>query len=210
MIATYSRALVLSALALLAVGCGSNSAQITPPPPPTPTPTSCVPASTPAFAYLLNHDDVSMYTVNSCTGVFTATIPPTISTFPSLVGSGDMVVDPSGRFLYVANLVSNVAGPSAISMYTINSSTGVLTPTTPPTVPTGWFPQGIAIDPAGKFVYTANTDDNTVSMFTVNASTGVLTPTTPASVAAGSNTAQVGHDPPCRVGCASDRPAPGC
>ena len=43
-------------------------------------------------------------------------------------------------------------------------------------------PQGIAIDPLGRFVYTANTDDSTVSMFTINQSTGVLTPTTPASV----------------------------
>jgi 6-phosphogluconolactonase (cycloisomerase 2 family) len=67
-------------------------------------------------------------------------------------------------------------------MYTINSTTGVLTPTTPATVPTEWFPQGIAIDPLGRFVYTANTDDSSVSMFTINQTTGVLTPTTPASV----------------------------
>ena len=67
-------------------------------------------------------------------------------------------------------------------MYTINPATGVLTPTTPATVPTGWFPQGIAIDPQGRFVYTANTDDSSVSMFTINQTTGVLTPTVPASV----------------------------
>jgi len=93
-----------------------------------------------------------------------------------------MVVDPQGRFAYVANLVSNASDLSTISMYTINSTSGVLTPTEPATVPTGWFPQGIAIDPLGRFVYTANTDDSTVSMFTVNQTTGVLSPTTPASV----------------------------
>ncbi len=93
-----------------------------------------------------------------------------------------MVADPLGRFAYVANLVSNVSGPSSISMYTINPATGVLTPTTPATVSTGWLPQGIAIDPLGRFVYTANTDDSTVSMFTINQTTGVLTPTTPAFV----------------------------
>ena len=205
MILTYLRAVVLSALVLLAAGCGSNPAQSTPPP--TPTSAPCVPASNPAFAYLLNSDKitVSMYTVNSCTGAFTATTPPTIPTFPSLVGSEDMVVDRSGKFLYVANLVSNVVSPSAISMYSINSSTGVLTPTAPPTVTSGWFPQGIAIDPAGKFVYTANTDDNTVSMFTVDAGTGVLTPTTPASVVAGSNTVQVVVDPSGRFVYAANR-----
>lgn len=93
-----------------------------------------------------------------------------------------MVVDPRGRFAYVANLVSNATDLSTISMYTINSTTGVLSPTTPATVPTGWFPQEIAIDPLGRFVYTANSDDSSVSMFTINQSTGVLTPTTPATV----------------------------
>ncbi len=67
-------------------------------------------------------------------------------------------------------------------MYTVNVTTGELTPTTPATVPTGWFPQEIAIDPLGRFVYTVNTDDSSVSMFTINQTTGVLTPTTPASV----------------------------
>jgi YVTN family beta-propeller protein len=125
-----------------------------------------------------------MYTVNSCTGAFTATTPATIATgyaYPQQ-SAEQMVVDPAGRFAYVANLVSNASDLSTISMYTINSTTGVLTPTTPATVPTGWFPQEIAIDPLGRFVYTANTDDNSISMFTINQTTGILTPTTPASV----------------------------
>jgi 6-phosphogluconolactonase (cycloisomerase 2 family) len=96
-----------------------------------------------------------------------------------------MVVDPLGRFAYVANLVSNASDLSTISMYTISPTTGLLTPTTPATVPTGGFPQEIAIDPKGRFVYTANTDDSSVSMFTINQTTGVLTPTTPATVMTG-------------------------
>jgi 6-phosphogluconolactonase (cycloisomerase 2 family) len=125
-----------------------------------------------------------MFTVNSCTGQFTPSTPASVSTgyvYPQ-GNSEQMVVDPLGRFAYVANLVSNVSGPSSISMYTINPTTGVLTPTTPAMVPTGWFPQGIAIDPLGRFVYTANTDDSSVSMFTINQTTGLLTPTSPASV----------------------------
>jgi 6-phosphogluconolactonase (cycloisomerase 2 family) len=125
-----------------------------------------------------------MYTVDSCTGVFTAATPASIETgyaYPQQ-GAEQMVVDPLGRFAYVANLVSNASDLSTISMYTINSTTGVLTPTAPVTVPTGWFPQEIAIDPLGRFVYTANTDGSSVSMFTINQTTGVLTPTTPASV----------------------------
>jgi 6-phosphogluconolactonase (cycloisomerase 2 family) len=166
---------------LLGAGCGGNP---TPPSPKPPTQAACVPSTTPEFAYVLTGYAVSMFTVDSCTGAFIADTPSSVSTgyaYPQ-DDSEQMVVDPMGRFAYVANLVSNASGPSSISMYTINSTTGVLTPTTPATVPTGWFPQGIAIDPFGRFVYTANTDDSTVSMFTINQSTGVLTATTPAAL----------------------------
>jgi 6-phosphogluconolactonase (cycloisomerase 2 family) len=99
-----------------------------------------------------------------------------------MFGSEQMVVDAAGRFAYVANLMSNALDQATISMFTIDSTTGVLTPTTPATVSTGFFPQGIAIDPSGKFVYTANSDDNSVSMFTINQATGILSPTTPPAV----------------------------
>jgi 6-phosphogluconolactonase (cycloisomerase 2 family) len=107
----------------------------------------------------------------------------------------DFAVDPSGKFVYAANLVSNAADLSTISMYTVNSSTGVLTLTTPAVVPTGFLPQGVGIDPPVRFVYTANSDDNTVSMFTVDSSTGLLTLTTPPSVAAGQSRVGVTVDP---------------
>jgi 6-phosphogluconolactonase (cycloisomerase 2 family) len=125
-----------------------------------------------------------MFTVDSCTGQFTATSPASVATGYSYPQgrAEQMVADPLGRFAYVANLVSNASDLATISMYTINSATGVLTATTPATVPTGFFPQGIAIDPLGRFVYTANSDDSSVSMFSINQTTGVLTPTTPASV----------------------------
>ena len=127
-----------------------------------------------------------MFSVDSCTGKFTALAPTSVSTgYASPQTDSEVVVaDPLGRFLYVANPVSNVSSQSTISMYTIDSTTGVLTPTSPATVPTGWFPQGMVVDPLGRFAYTANSDDSSISMFTVNQSTGVLTPTTPSSVSA--------------------------
>jgi 6-phosphogluconolactonase len=170
---------ILCLVVLLDAGCGVNPTH------PSPTPAACVPSSKPEFSYVLTGYAVSMFTVNSCTGQFAPTTPPSISTgysYPQNDNSEQMVVDPLGRFAYVANLVSNASDLSTISMYTINPTTGVLTPTTPATVPTGWFPQGIAVDPLGRFIYTANTDDSSVSMFIINQSTGVLTPTTPASV----------------------------
>jgi len=70
-------------------------------------------------------------------------------------------------------------------MFTINPTTGVLTPTTPPTVATGWSPLSITVHPSGSFAYAANQDDGTISMHTVDRMSGVLTPTTPATVATG-------------------------
>lgn len=176
---TFLRVAVFGLPVMLAVSCGGNPTSKVMPS------SSCVVSLKPAFAYALNGlsaDTVSMFTVNSCTGDLIPTTPATVTTG---INPESMVVDPLGRFVYVANLVSNAADQATISMYTINSSTGILTLTNPPTVPTGFFPQGIGIDPSGKFVYTANSDDNTVSMFTINPSTGILKPTTPASVATG-------------------------
>jgi|ERR1022692_3828794 6-phosphogluconolactonase len=178
---TYLQTVVLASLVLLGVGCGGQS------PVQTTSGPACTPASHPAFAYVLNDlaNTVSMYTQDSCTGQLTPTTPPSVPTGANAFGSETMAVDPAGRFAYVANLMSNADDEATISMFTIDSSTGVLMPTTPSTVPSGFFPQGIAIDPAGKFVYTANSDDNTVSMFTIDSGTGLLTPTNPAAVATG-------------------------
>lgn len=182
----YLRFALVGLGTFIALGCGGNSNLANVPP----TSPACVASSTPEFAYALSIGTgassyaVSMYSANSCSGQFTAATPASITTgysYPQQ-GAEEMVVDPLGRFAYVANLVSNASDLSTISMYTINPTTGVLSPTSPATVPTGWFPQEIAIDPLGRFVYTANSDDNSISMFTINQSTGALTPTTPASV----------------------------
>jgi 6-phosphogluconolactonase len=171
---------ILGLSVLLASGCGGNPIS----PSPSPTPAACVPATKAEFSYVLTGYAVSMFKVDSCTGQFTPSTPASVSTgyAPPQAEAEQMVVDPLGRFAYVANLVSNASDLSTISMYTINPTTGALIPATPATVSTGWFPQGIAIDPLGRFVYTANTDDSSVSMFTINQTTGVLTATTPASV----------------------------
>ena len=73
-------------------------------------------------------------------------------------------------------------------MYTTDSCTGALTPTTPATVATGgneFGAEGLAVDPSSKFAYVTNPKDNTVSMFSINPGTGNLTPNSPATVATG-------------------------
>ncbi len=61
-------------------------------------------------------------------------------------------------------------------MYTINATTGALTSIG--TIAAGTSPISMAVDPAGKFAYVANSRNQTgsVSMYTINATTGALTP----------------------------------
>ena len=138
MTAAYLRTALLSLLVMMAVGCGTGSSA----PKGSPVP-ECTPSSTPEFAYALNDGDntVSMYTVDSCTGSLTPATPATVAAGGNAFGSEGMAVDPTGKFAYVANLGSNAADLATVSMYTINSSVRILTPTTPATVPTGFFPQ---------------------------------------------------------------------
>ena len=176
---------VLGLAALSMNGCRTNPlrSRATLPSPPVTT-AACVPSTKSEFAYVLDGHNVSMFSVDSCTGLFTPTIPASISTGNTdpETSSEVVVTDRRGRFAYVANPGIDQSSQSTISMYTINPTTGVLRPTSPATVPTGWYPQEMVIDPFGRFAYTANTYGHSISMFTINRSTGVLTPTKPASI----------------------------
>jgi DNA-binding beta-propeller fold protein YncE len=142
--APLHRVVSAALLMVIATSCGQmttgpTNTQSSPPP--------CVPSTQPTFAYVLNDSDatISMYTANSCTGALTAINPATV---PTGVNNGfnaeSMAMDPTGKFLYVANLGSNATDAATVSMFTINPNTGMLTATSPAQVPTGFFPQGIA------------------------------------------------------------------
>ena len=106
---------------------------------------------------------VQAYTINATTGALTSV--GTTATGSSPYG---VACDPTGKFVYVANISSNT-----VSAYTINASTGALTSVG--TAATGNGPYGIACDPTGKFVYVVNVFDNTVQAYTINGITGALT-----------------------------------
>ena len=111
---------------------------------------------------------------------------------------GPIVISPSGNALYVADIQDN-----AISSYAVNAD-GTLAPASS-TTPTGVAPLGLAIDPAGKFLYVANQGtfadptSGTISAFAVSAgltpvgspvstaTPGVTVGTGPVSVAVSAN-----------------------
>jgi 6-phosphogluconolactonase len=94
------------------------------------------------------------------------------------VGPQAIVVDPTGKFAYVANEGCGLATLGNVSMYTINSTTGALASIGPPMFSNDEGGRSLAVDPSGKFVYFANSGAGdtagSISTYAINATTGSL------------------------------------
>ena len=86
----------------------------------------------------------------------------------------DFAVDPSNKFLYVANH-SNPSG-GQFSVFVIDPTSGTLTavPGSPFTFQTNTGPYGIAVHPNGQFVYSTLSNTEDLDGLSVDLSTGVL------------------------------------
>ena len=83
------------------------------------------------------------------------------------------VVDPSGKFLYATGNTTQIT----MSVFTINSSSGALTPIagSPFLSPIQSAAYSIAVHPSGKFLYASFPLVNGIAEWTINSSTGGLT-----------------------------------
>jgi 6-phosphogluconolactonase len=89
--------------------------------------------------------------------------------------TAEIVVHPSGKFLYASN-----RGRDSIAVFAIDPSKGTLTPAGDFST-TGKTPRNFALDPTGKFLLAANQESNNIAVFRINLATGALTPTGPAT-----------------------------
>lgn len=82
-------------------------------------------------------------------------------------------IDPVSKFLYVAN-----SGSNSVTGFSIGSGTGAANPIAGATVTTNFVPSGLAIDPAGHYLYVSTLFGNSggVEGFFINAMTGAPTP----------------------------------
>jgi 6-phosphogluconolactonase (cycloisomerase 2 family)/predicted transcriptional regulator len=136
------------------------------------------------FAYVvnLNSNDASAYTIDAATGALTAVAGSPFATGGSFGNRPQEVIfDPSGKFAYVANLSGN-----NVSAYTVDATTGALTPIAGSPFAAGAAPWIVQFDPSGKFAYLANTNSNNISAYTIDATTGALTPIAGSPFATGS------------------------
>ncbi len=152
------------------------------------------------FAYVTNSGNVynydseadgtlAMYTIDATTGALTST-GTMIGNCPGLCFPSSVVVDPSGKFAYVAT-GNDPGAAGSVLIYAINAATGALTSTG--TIASGTGPVYMAVDSAGKFAYVTNSNSNDVSMYTINATTGALTSI--GTIATGTGPAAVAVDP---------------
>jgi 6-phosphogluconolactonase len=140
-------------------------------------------------------DRVSMYTINASTGALTL-VGAIATGSPASSLAVKIAIDPSEHFAYATgDGCARDTFPGYVSVYTINSTTGALTPIGPP-LPAGLCSSSVTLDPFGKFAYVADQGGALgpdVAMYTINANTGALTPI--GSIAAGIGPSSVAVDP---------------
>jgi len=123
-------------------------------------------------------------------GVGVYAIDPSSGSLTSIqtVSGGSPVsaaIDPTGSFLFTANVNSN-----SVSAFTINLNTGILTPVAGSPFAAGASPQSVAIQ-HGKFLYVPNGNGASVSAYAINTKTGALVEVTGSPFPAGSVPAAV-------------------
>lgn len=141
------------------------------------TPSHVVVHPSATFLYASNLNDamggISAYTIDPTTGTLTEIAGSPFATQAGFPGPGRLAVEPGGKYLYVG--LGGTANPNHfVAGFSIDPFTGVLTP-----VPGSPFSAGngsfsVAVDQSGKYLYTANSFDNTISGFTIDPGTGAL------------------------------------
>lgn len=125
--------LIISALTL--TGCGGSSKD------------SLKTPSTNYFAYVMQENgNISVFSINSSGALSPISNIPTDS--GSSTSSYTLAADPSGKFLYVAKYSSS----NTVSVYSINPTTGALSPVAGSPFTTDNNPKKVVVDPTGNFV----------------------------------------------------------
>ena len=129
------------------------------------------------YAYVINELalTVTVFTRDATSGALTevqsiSTLPAGQAAEPSF-STAEVVVHPSGKFLYGSN-----RGHDSLVVFAIDDKTGKLTLVQH--VPTqGKTPRGFGVDPTGRYLLAGNQQSDSVVVFRIDATSGRLTPT---------------------------------
>lgn len=138
-------------------------------------PTHLVVDPTARFLYVTAHDVVQLddgwlttYAINPTNGALTQLDTQGIGLNPTSVA-----IDPTGRFLYTANIGTGFPGTSSISVFALDPSTGVPTNSAPPATAPGVF--DLAFHPNGRQIYAVLKSANSIARYTISGTNGQLT-----------------------------------
>ena len=127
------------------------------------------------FAYVINELDSTLtaFAFDAKKGILTK--PQTVSTLPSDFkgdnSTAEILVHPSGKFLYGSN-----RGHDSLAIFAIDAESGKLTLVGHQSTG-GKRPRNFGIDPTGQFILAANMNSDNVVVFRVDQTTGKLKPT---------------------------------
>jgi 6-phosphogluconolactonase len=127
------------------------------------------------FAYVINElgNTVTVFAYNADKGSLTEI--QSIGTLPSEYEgksyTAEVVVHPSGRFLYCSN-----RGQDSIAVFKVNADTGKLTAAGHQGEGVKW-PRNFNVDPTGKYCLVGNEKGDSILVWAINRDTGALTPT---------------------------------
>jgi len=123
------------------------------------------------FAYTANRDsdDVSIYSVDANTGALTTIAKQSVGCKAAPCGPRAIEFSPNGAFAFVPNRFSN-----DVTVFSVNTTTGTLTPIQGSPFAAGTDPRSAGADPSGRYLYVPNTTSGDVSAFSIDAKTGAL------------------------------------
>lgn len=128
-------------------------------------------------AYVINEMSCMLTTYERAADTGALTPHQTITTLPvgtaktPAMSTAEVLLHPSGRFLYGSN-----RGHNSLVVFAVDPSSGQLT--TVEHVPTGGkTPRAFTIDPTGTFLVVGNQDSDSIVVFRIDPATGKLTPT---------------------------------
>ena len=142
------------------------------------------------FAYVANSgtNSISAYTIDSKTGALAATAdsPYLVTPYAPTLGESmtPVTMDPSGQFAIVGNPNAPFVGsgpnqtqPGNLDVYSVDETTGSLTPVSGSPFTTGaLYPRIVAVDPQDEFIYAVNypyavgADESALSVYSISAS----------------------------------------
>lgn len=128
------------------------------------------------FAWVINEIDctVAGFTRDARTGALTPlqtiTTLPEGETVKQGYSTAEVILHPSGRFLYGSN-----RGHDSLTVYAVDQAGKLTFVQNQPTL--GKMPRGFNIDPSGQWLIAGNQDSNTLVVFKIDKTSGKLTQT---------------------------------